>query len=48
MRLVRLSESENRDEFVADFCTLPDRVRKNAYRTGMLPASVCRQILLRV
>jgi GNAT superfamily N-acetyltransferase len=45
MKLVRLSDSASPATFTTAFCSLPGRVRKEPFRTALLPASICKQLL---
>ncbi len=45
MNPVRFSESESPAAFRTAFCSLPDRVRRDPFRPGSMPASVCARFL---
>jgi GNAT superfamily N-acetyltransferase len=45
MTIERLSRSVSPDAFGADFCALPERIRRAPHRLGMLPAGICRRLL---
>lgn len=45
MRLEQLSCSRSPGVFAADFCALPERIRREPYRLGMLPTAICHRLL---
>lgn len=45
MRLERYSATDQPTKFLSDFCALPDQVRRQPYRHGLLSSPMCMRLL---